>query len=482
MIGTLRKFSTSIYAKIFLGIVIIPFIFWGMGGSIVGGSKNIVVVIDKQKYSTQEFINFAQMMGRANDKMNSDEVEDLLSVFISEKLIEQEVNNIGFILSDKSLGKLIKNQDNFKRENNFSRVEYEKFLLKNNIPATIFEDNLSSQEKKKQLLNFIGGGLQPSEFLINYTYNKINQKRNIELLNLNNVFKKKINISNDQIKIYFENNKDKYIDTFNSVKLLELSPKRLIDIDEFNNLFFEKIDEIDDLLVQGRELDFILKKYNLGKADLFTFDKSEKEINSKSIEGLPKGLIKSILILSAEDPTNLIEKENKYFIVEKFKTENIQKNFEDENVRKDILLNLERTNRRKLVAELIGKINENQFTKSDFDKLSKNENVAIQKINLQNSSDNKIINDEIVNQIYSHPEKAIIVVNDVFFSKNFLIYIDKIQNVNIDINSEEYQKYLNLTKLEITNQLYKTYDKLIKERYEIDINYQTLNTVKDYFN
>ena len=49
MIGTLRKFSTSIYAKIFLGIVIIPFIFWGMGGSIVGGSKNIVVVIDKQK-------------------------------------------------------------------------------------------------------------------------------------------------------------------------------------------------------------------------------------------------------------------------------------------------------------------------------------------------------------------------------------------------------------------------------------------------
>ena len=69
-----------------------------------------------------------------------------------------------------------------------------------------------------------------------------------------------------------------------------------------------------------------------------------------------------------------------------------------------------------------------------------------------------------------------------FFSKNFLIYIDKIQNVNIDINSEEYQKYLNLTKLEITNQLYKTYDKLIKERYEIDINYQTLNTVKDYFN
>ena len=45
-----------------------------------------------------------------------------------------------------------------------------------------------------------------------------------------------------------------------------------------------------------------------------------------------------------------------------------------------------------------------------------------------------------------------------------------------------YEKYLNLSKIKITGELYNTYDNYIKKRYKIDINYQTLDTVKNYFN
>ena len=193
MLGSLRKFSGSIYAKILLGIIVIPFVFWGMGGSIVGGSKNIVVKIDSEKYSTQEFVEFIQRFSDPDKKILSSQVEGFLSAFISEKIIEQEVEYFKIKLSDDSLSKLIKQQKDFKRENEFSRLEYEKFLLKNNITASTFENNLSKHEKKKQLLDFIGGGVFPSESLVNNIYNKINQKRNIELINLNDVFKKKNN-------------------------------------------------------------------------------------------------------------------------------------------------------------------------------------------------------------------------------------------------------------------------------------------------
>jgi len=44
MLGAFRKFSGSIYAKILMGIIIIPFVFWGMGSNFVGGSKNVIVV------------------------------------------------------------------------------------------------------------------------------------------------------------------------------------------------------------------------------------------------------------------------------------------------------------------------------------------------------------------------------------------------------------------------------------------------------
>ena len=69
MLGPFRKFSSSIYAKILLGIVIIPFVFWGMGSSFKGGNKNIIVTIDKEKYSVQDFIAFMQRTIPATERV-----------------------------------------------------------------------------------------------------------------------------------------------------------------------------------------------------------------------------------------------------------------------------------------------------------------------------------------------------------------------------------------------------------------------------
>ena len=58
----------------------------------------------------------------------------------------------------------------------------------------------------------------------------------------------------------------------------------------------------------------------------------------------------------------------------------------------------------------------------------------------------------------------------------------KIENVTIDEKSEEYTKYLNLSRKKIANNLFNTWDKHIKKKYEIDINYKALAVVKNYFN
>ena len=138
--------------------------------------------------------------------------------------------------------------------------------------------------------------------------------------------------------------------------------------------------------------------------------------------------------------------------------------------------------KRKLTSEIIDKINKNNFDKYDFDKLSKNENVNIKKISLNNQNDDEILKKEIVKQIYTFPEKKVIIVNDIGLSENFLIYIDKIKNVTIDENSEEYQTYFNLSKNQMVNELYNTYENYIQKKYKIDINYQALDTVKNSYN
>ena len=482
MLGSIRKFSSSIYAKILLGIVVIPFIFWGMGNPFVGGSKNIIVVIDKEKYSIQEFGNFINKFASDNQKINDEQIVELLSVFIGNKLIEKEIKRFEIKLSDNSLSKLIKHQKDFKRENKFSRTEYEKFLLKNNLTAVSFEAELTKHEKKNQFMDLIGGGILPSRFLVNSSYNKINQNRNIQIINLNDLFKNEFNFSEDEIKSYYENNKDDYKEIYKHAKILELNPKKLIGINEFNDAYYNKIDEIDDIIIQGENLDYLIQQFNLEKANTFIFNQIGEDINSKIISNLSKSLIKNIFTISDTETIVLIENKNNYFIVEVFKTENIEKGLDDETVKKKILLNLKTTTKRKLIAEIISKINRDNFVKADFDKLSNEKKVSIKKVYLENKNDSKILKKELVNQIYLFPEKKVIVVHDIDLVENFLIYIDKIENVAIAEKSEEYGKYLNLAKIKITNGLFNTYENYIKKKYKVDINYKALETVKNYFN
>ena len=482
MLSSIRKFSTSIYAKILLGIIVIPFVFWGMGTSFRGGSKNVIVIIDKEKFSTQEFVNFVTSYQKPNEIISSEKIDEFLSLFIGNKLIEKEYDYFGIKLSDYSLSKLIKIQTEFKKENEFSRIKYEKFLLVNNLNAVTFEKNLADQEKRRQLANFIGGGIVPPKFMLNDIYDNINQKRKIELINLNDLFTIKSVFPENEIKSYYEKNKEKYVEIYKSVKILEITPIKLIGTDDFNNIFFKKLDEIHDAIIQEKKLDSIVKEYNLEKANIFKTNKSGQNLNFKIIKDLPKDLIENIFFLSDDGLTSFIEKKDKFYIIEIIKTENIQRDLNNENVIKDIKKNLKNLEKRKLMSELISKVKQKKFLKSDFVTFSKNKNVPIQKITLINQNDNKILKKEVVSQIYTFPENKVSLAFNAQFTENFLIYIDKVINVSINDSSNEYEKYSKLTKVAITNALLSTYDKYIKEKYEIDINYKTLKTVKNYFN
>ena len=46
MLSNIRNFSKTIYAKILLAIIIIPFVFWGMGGIFNSGNSNNIVKIN----------------------------------------------------------------------------------------------------------------------------------------------------------------------------------------------------------------------------------------------------------------------------------------------------------------------------------------------------------------------------------------------------------------------------------------------------
>jgi len=461
--------------------VAIPFVFWGMGDLFRGGNQNTIFTIGKEKISSDEFIEYIKIYAPRNQELNPTLINNLLSGFIGEKLVAEEINDFKIKLSDDSLSLVIKNQEIFKKENKFSRTEYEKFLVTNSLNAVAFEAHVSMQEKRKQMLDIIGSGVIPSNFLISMAFDKTNQKRNIQIINLNNLFKKKINVSSNEILTYFDKNKDLYKKIYKSIKFIELNPKNLAATDEFNDLFFEKLDEIDDLIAAGENVDFIFKKYNLESFKTLILDEFGKDKNSNVNHDIPLELIKNIFNSNESEPTTLISHNEKYFIFEVFKTESIQKDITDESIKKEIISNLEKISKRRIISEMIGEINNKNFNKSDFDKLSKDENLVIEKIKLENINDNKILKTELVNQIYAFSEKKVIIVASIGLSQSFLVYIDSIENASINKESKDYRKYMNLSKDQITNSLYNTYDAYLKKKYKVDINYKALDAINNYF-
>ena len=69
MIRSFRNFAKTKFAGILVFIMIIPFVFWGMGSMFSSGNTNTIAKINKTNISTEEFINYLNNTGIPETKI-----------------------------------------------------------------------------------------------------------------------------------------------------------------------------------------------------------------------------------------------------------------------------------------------------------------------------------------------------------------------------------------------------------------------------
>ena len=62
MLTSIGKFSKSFFIKLLVGIIILPFVFWGMGDVFRGGNQNVIASVDSEKINTQEFVSYMRKL------------------------------------------------------------------------------------------------------------------------------------------------------------------------------------------------------------------------------------------------------------------------------------------------------------------------------------------------------------------------------------------------------------------------------------
>ena len=125
MATSIGKLSKSFFIKLLVGIIILPFVFWGMGDVFSGGNQNVVATIDSKKVSTQEFVNHINRLNLKEDQIKNlsktDLVEQILSDYIGKKVMAIEIEKLGVSVSDNALRNIIKNDKLFYKDKKFSR-------------------------------------------------------------------------------------------------------------------------------------------------------------------------------------------------------------------------------------------------------------------------------------------------------------------------------------------------------------------------
>ena len=95
MLTSIRKITTSFLAKVLIVIIILPFLFWGMGDVFRGGNQNILATIDSEKISAQSFLEYVNRLGLSEQQRNnlakSDLLDKILSDYIGKKIITLEI-------------------------------------------------------------------------------------------------------------------------------------------------------------------------------------------------------------------------------------------------------------------------------------------------------------------------------------------------------------------------------------------------------
>ena len=472
MLNTLRNFSKTKLAGILIGIIIIPFVFWGMGSVFSGGNTNNIAKINNETISTQELLNYINQTRMDNEyiKENIDNkvIEKIVSSIVSIKLLDMEINDLNIMITDKTLANKIKNNEVFLDDKKqFSRIKYEKFLLENNITAPDFEIRFRNEELKKKLFAYVGGGIKSPYFLNNKIYINKNKEVEIKYLDLDTVYNTET--PETEIEQFIKDNEENLKEEVIDFSYAKITPSNLIDSDEFNNEFFKKIDEIENSILNDSSIEDIRKIYDLKIEYLSNYNNEDKN----------NEIFKEIYEKRNDEKIQLLDKNDYYLLFEVTKINKVLPSKSEMKFIERVKENLILKKKYEYNKDLFQKIQDKKFNNDEFVKISKNgENLLNETI--KSLDDNSIFDKDSVSLIYSLPENSfVLLTNDN--NKIFLAKVNKIYTKNLPKNDIENSEYLEISNNKIVEEIYSSYDLALSKKYKVKVFQNTLDRIKNNF-
>ena len=472
MINPFKNFTKKkIGGLLLILVIIIAFGFGGFGGGFNTGNQNNIAKINNIKISTQDFMDYLNKSSLSQQviKENIDKniIEELLSSMVSMTLLNLEIKDLKLSMSEDS--KIERNKKNkmFQDESGkFKRTLYEKFLLTNNMNAPMYESKLKNNFLQKKLFTYISGGAKSPEFMVKKYFKNKNRKLNIDFINLDKFYKKTNEFSDQEIQIFLNENSEKLKQDFIDFSYVVITPKNLTGLDEFNQAFFDKIDDIENKISKNIDFEIIIDELNI------------KPITQKNYLNLEnKETIEDKIYNSRNNKIEILEDSGLFIFYHIDKITSKLPNLMNNKFKTQIINLLFQKEKYEFNKKILDQISKNEFNQVDFDKLGGKET---RKIKLNSIEDNNKFEINSIKTLYSLPINTFTLIADtkdnIFVAKTISYENKSISKTSIDFNSIS-----NETSAQNRNRILQSYDYLLNNKYKVIINQKTLDRVKNYF-
>ena len=472
------KASKNILIKVLVIIIIAVFALWGIGDLFSSGKNNVVAEIGNENIYTQDFNQELRNELRNQNISNIQEAiknnfhYQVLNKLVSSKIIEIYSRENNIFVSEKTLANFIKQIPEFQTNKEFSRIKYEKYLLENGLTANTFEQNFKQSLLKKIIIDSFTGGLKSTSYHENVVHKYVTKEIGIQYLELNQIIKN-INFTELEIKTYYDENKSNLLsDEYREFEFLVLDVNNLGEGN--NDLFFKKISEIENNILENKNFLEIAEKYNLNNKNAFTINKSGYLINSEKSADLDQKIIEKLFNLNDNFKTDLVETKGKFYLLTLKKIIPPKSLLLNEKTKKFIINDM----KLKKLSEKIKSINnEIKEAKKDlFEEIQKKENLTLKEIFFKSRFEaNKLFSQSNIQQIFQKKlkENLLLETNGEFY----LVKVNK-ESYSADIiSAEKKQLYEKQVISDFSNQILFLFDKILNEKYKVKINEKVLNRI-----
>ena len=469
--------SKSILVKLLIVIIIAVFALWGVGDMFSAGKTNVVAEVSGKNIYSEDYVNELRNGLQSRNYQNvSDAIKDnlhiqILNQLVAEKIFEIYAEEEKIIINDKTLSNFIKNIPEFSKNGKFSRTEYEKYLLKNQIGSYSFETGFEKSLLKKLIVESQNLGSISTSYHKTKVKNYFEKKISISYINLEDLYED-IDITEKEILDYHKKNPS-YSNELRSIKYAVINQNK--EANQSSDLFFKNISDIENQVLSNRNFDDMATQFSLNVEKSALFNKEGLIKNSLKITVLDKSIVQKAFYLNDQITSELIEIKGTFYLIginEIVKKKPLTLN---DKIKKNIINKIKKKNIDSKANSLSSKIKEQNI----FDQLISKKTKTVKQLDLKNRLEkNTTFSPNQIQQIFSLKKNELLVLKG---PKNYLIKAIDTSYDRTKSNDEMDKLYEKQVTISFDEQIMQSFDKFLNNKYKVKINQKVLDRITNSF-